>query len=82
MIKEKAKLTLLVEVDLIERAKQYASKHNTSVSQLLSHYLASLEQIDERELELTPRVKELIGALPPGPEIEDYKRYLTEKYGG
>ncbi len=82
MLKEKTKLTLLVEVDLIERAKQYASKHNTSVSQLVSRYLASLEQVEENAVELTPRIKELIGVLPPGPGIEAYHQYLDEKYGG
>ena len=82
MLKEKTKLTLLVEVNLIERAKQYASRHNTSVSQLVSRYLASLEQVEENAVELTPRVKELIGVLPPGPGIEEYHQYLDEKYGG
>jgi len=81
MLKEKTKLTLLVEVDLIERAKQYASQHNTSVAQLVSHYLASLEQTDKEEWELPPRVKNLIGVLPPGPGIEAYHQYLDEKYG-
>ena len=82
MLKEKTKLTLLVEVDLIKRAKQYASRHNTSVSQLVSRYLARLEQTEENMVELTPRVKALIGVLPPGPGIEAYHRYLDEKYGG
>ncbi|MCB9444302.1 MAG: hypothetical protein H6669_08710 [Ardenticatenaceae bacterium] len=82
MVKEKTKLTLLVEVDLIERAKKYASEHHTSISQLVSRYLASLEQMEENEVELTPRVKSLIGVLPPGPGVEEYQQYLTEKYGG
>jgi hypothetical protein len=82
MLKEKSKLTLLVEVDLIERAKQYASEHNTSVSQLVAHYFASLESGEEDVVELTPRVENLIGVLPPGPGIEAYHHYLEEKYRG
>lgn len=82
MLKEKTKLTLLVEINLIERAKRYAGKHNTSVSQLVSRYLESLEPVEENAVEPTPRVKELIGVLPPGPGIEAYHQYLDEKYGG
>lgn len=80
MLKEKTKLTLLIETELIERAKQYAGKHNTSILQLVSHYLASLEPVAKEDEELTPSVRNLLGSLPPGPGIEAYYGYLENKH--
>ncbi|NKQ36467.1 MAG: hypothetical protein HF973_12720 [Chloroflexi bacterium] len=81
LYKEKKKLTLRVDARLIERAKTYAAKHNTSVSQLIEVFFRNLD--DEYVAEHTPLVRQLTGILPPDIDVEDaYHAYLQEKYGG
>ena len=79
--KEKKKLTLRLDARLIEKAKTYAAKHNTSVSQLIELFFRHLD--DENGAEHTPLVRQLTGILPPDIDVEDaYHTYLQEKYGG
>ncbi len=40
----KKKLTLSVDVTVIERAKQFSRRNQTSVSQLVTEFLGSLEE--------------------------------------
>ncbi|MFQ5400797.1 MAG: DUF6364 family protein [Anaerolineae bacterium] len=79
-MQEKKKLTLRVNALLIEQAKAYAAKHNTSLSQLTEvffHYLGEAE-----EAEHTPLVRQLTGLLPADMDVEEtYHAYLREKYG-
>lgn len=76
------KLTLRLEEKLIRRAKILAKKTGKSISQIVADYFALLEkQPEERDLPLTPLVRSLKGALRGTKvEIEDYHRYLEEKY--
>lgn len=78
----KTKLTLRLDEDLIEKAKRYADRTGTSVSQLVADYFAAIEpQTPVADAELTPRVRGLLGALKGGAVREDdYRRYLEEKY--
>lgn len=75
------KLTIRVSHELIERAKRYASAHNITLTDLVSAYLESIPS----ELELihnAPIVQQLTGLLSSDISIEDYKKYLEQKYGG
>ncbi|MCB9418983.1 MAG: hypothetical protein H6667_04225 [Ardenticatenaceae bacterium] len=80
-IQEKKKLTLRVSTHLIEQAKIYAQKHNTSVSQLVEVFIRNLE--NDAEAEHTPLVRQLTGILPADIDVEEtYHTHLEEKYDG
>ena len=72
------KLTLSVEERAIEKARIYSKRHGTSISRLVSGFLASLP---ESESPITPRVRRLIGLLPSDVDETDYHRHLDEKHG-
>jgi hypothetical protein len=73
------KLTLSVDEQVIERARRYSRRHNTSISQLVSNYLAQLDA-NEGEEAYSPTVRRLIGILPSSTTVEQYHRHLEEKY--
>ncbi len=79
------KLTLSLDKKVIERAKEFAKKHQTSLSRMVESYFESLtsEQEDDFEIEVTPLVDSLCGVLEL-PENFDYKKrrtdYLSEKH--
>lgn len=78
----KDRLNLLVERSAVERGKRYSERHGTSVSKLVSDYLAKLPLQDEPvKHELTPTVRRLIGIGKGQADEEDYRKYLLEKYG-
>jgi hypothetical protein len=76
-----SKLTLRMDDQLIHRAKKIAAKKGKSVSQMVSDYVAGLEENNFDKTELTPLVKSLKGVLQ-GKKVDrgDYLRYLEEKY--
>ncbi len=73
------KLTLSVDAQVIERARRYSRQHNTSISQLVSNYLAQLEAA-EGESAYSPTVRQLLGILPNDADVEHYREYLEEKH--
>lgn len=89
-ISKTAKLTLVVDPDVVRRAKSYASAHETSVSSLVEAYLSQLTADDtdesaDTQASLPPITRSLFGALrscESGPidERELKVRRLTEKY--
>lgn len=78
------KLTLTIEQEVIERAKQYASGKGKSLSNIIENYLRAIT-VDEpaANRELTPIVKSLKGSFK-APANLDYKKELSgrlkEKY--
>lgn len=78
-----AKLTLNVNKNVIEKAKEYAKSHNISLSRLIESYLSSLNDKKETEIEITPLVKSLSGVINLENDFnfrENYTDYLIEKY--
>ena len=77
------KLTLNLNKDTIESAKDYAKSNDTSVSKLIENYLNSLIRKNVKEIKVSPLVESLTGVIPQITD-EDYKRdyyeYLNEKY--
>lgn len=73
------KLTLSVEEQVIERAKRFAERNGTSVSELVTRFLGSLNEEADSE---TPVVGRLRGVLKRPASLEDYQRHLDRKYGG
>jgi len=74
----KKKLTLSVDEQVIERARRYSRKHNTSISQLVSTYLSQLGVPSEHEL--APFVQRIRGILPSDTSIEEYQEHLETKH--
>lgn len=77
---EMTKLTIRVPITVLERAKEYAENNQTSVTRLISQYLSQLP-VENDYLQDAPIVRSLIGILSPETTIEDYWRYIEEKYG-
>ncbi len=74
------KLTLKLDSQVIEKAKLYARRKNTSLSKLIESYLEFLTTANHSESgEVTPLVKSLSGVLDSN-NIPDYKKHLNQKY--
>ncbi|MHB1193837.1 MAG: DUF6364 family protein [Longimicrobiales bacterium] len=73
----KTKLTLSVDEALIRKAKRFSAQHNTTVSQLVARFLASLEDSQGRVM---PVVSRLTGVLAPDVSREEYREHLRKKY--
>jgi hypothetical protein len=78
----KTRLNITIEDDLLNNAKRYAEKNQTSLSQLIEHYFKSLARSAHKK-----NVIQLIEKLPK-PEIdlpkdlkESYYQNQKEKYG-
>ena len=76
------KLTLKLDSSIIEQAKTYAKRKNTSLSKLIESYLGLL--VDPKESQdVTPLVKSLSGIVnfPKNFDYKnDYKEHLLNKY--
>jgi hypothetical protein len=78
------KLTLSLDKEVIEAAKAYARTRNTSLSNLVENYLASVttkSKVDPDDI--SPLVKSLSGVLKPDKHVDpkkQYADYLAKKY--
>ena len=77
---ESTKLTIRIPRKVLERAKEYAREHQTSLTRLVSEYLQQLP-VENDPLVDAPIVQRLSGLVSPDVSIEDYQQYLEEKYG-
>ena len=77
------KLTLRLNNDVIQRAKNWARKNKTSLSKMIESYLNSLTIQKSKDIEITPLVESLSGIIEL-PENYDYKKeytdHISEKY--
>ncbi len=75
------KLTLSVEKQVIERAKEYAQKTGRSLSELVSAYFESLIYDDEKSQKISPKIKKFLGVvkLPKNFDEESERRSYLEK---
>ncbi|WP_203295186.1 DUF6364 family protein [Luteirhabdus pelagi] len=75
------KLTLTIEQEIIEKAKQYAKDKNRSLSDIIENYLKMLtkeEQTDGRKETLSPIVASLRGSFKTSKKF-DYKKELRKR---
>lgn len=77
---EQTKLTIRLQRDLLDQAKQYANDHDTSLTRLINEYLRHVTR-QETFLVDAPIVQRLAGTLSQEVTIDDYHKYLEEKYG-
>lgn len=77
------KLTLHLNKNVIEEAKNYAKENSVSLSKLIENYLHSLTQKESKKVNVSPLVESLTGIIPAQSQKntnEDYYEYLSEKY--
>ncbi len=73
------KLTLTIEQEIIERAKQYAKGKNRSLSDIVENYLKLLTNKDSNtESDLNPTIESLKGSFKM-PKNFDYKKELEKR---
>jgi len=80
-----AKLTLRLDKDVIEQAKEYAREHGTSLSSMIERYLSfvSSKKENTKECQIDPLVQRLTGVISmkdDEDEREIYREYLAKKY--
>lgn len=78
------KLTLKLDQEVIEKAKQYASEKKLSLSRLIENYLNSLtSDKSDSDLQISPFVKSISSGVKI-PADYDYKKdradYLEQKH--
>jgi hypothetical protein len=56
------KLTLTVEKTVVERAKIYAQKKGSNLSELIENYLNSITK-ESQDNELSPKLKKIVGSV-------------------
>ena len=75
------KLTLSIDKQIIEKAKEFANRSNRSLSDIIETYL---EKITDRELEdVDNELSKLIGVIKLPQDFDDKKvirRILSEKH--
>ena len=74
------KLTLTIEKEVIQTAKEYAKEKGQSLSELVENYF-KLITINRREIkpkELSPRIQRLRGIIKTKEKL-DYKQILEEE---
>ena len=77
------KLTLKLDQDIIEKAKEYAKAKKTSLSDLIENYLQKLTNDKKGGKTITPLVKSLSGVIDLPKDYDDkkdYTDYLSKKY--
>ena len=78
------KLTLNIDERVIESGKDYARRHKTSLSRLVSEYLRSLiQRPGKRDPVIAKLHEELIANLPRGRQLdasELRRRHVVSKY--
>jgi len=74
------KLTLTIEQEIIERAKNYAKEKNRSLSDIIENYLKMLTKSEQKQKieKLNPIVKSLKGSFKM-PKDMDYKKELRSR---
>lgn len=77
------KLTLRLNKQVIDKAKDYAHIHNISLSKMIESYLESITRQKSVETEITPLVESLSGVIHLDENFDykkSYSNYLIEKY--
>jgi len=77
-----SKLTLKLNVNIIEQAKQYAKKNNISLSRMVENYLQAITERENKDIKISPLVESLTGVIQF--DEKDYRKkytdFLSQKY--
>ena len=77
------KLTLKLKQNIIEKAKDYAKSHRTSLSKIIENYLQKITNDNEESEQITPLVKSLSGIIDLPKDFDHkqgYSDFLVNKY--
>ena len=77
------KLTLSLDENTIDNAKNYAKSNNVSLSKLIESYLKTLTNQTKKQTNITPLVESLSGVISLEDSFDSkdaYTEYLIEKY--
>lgn len=77
------KLTLKLKQNIIEKAKDYAKIHRTSLSKIIENYLQKITNDNEEKDKITPLVKSLSGIIDLPKDFnhkKEYSDFLVNKY--
>jgi hypothetical protein len=77
------KLTLKLDKEIINRAKDYAESKKISLSKLIESYLQLLTKESSSKDKISPLVESLSGVIELPKKYDDkddYANFLTEKY--
>lgn len=79
------KLTLILNDNVIQRAKVYSRRNKISLSKMIESYLDNITKQKETEKisSITPLVESLSGVINISNELDykkEYGNYLAEKY--
>ena len=78
----KRALNLSIDPAAVDRARRYADRHGTSLSELVNDFFASLPAEAEGEPGPVPTaVRRLLGIGRGEADEEDYRAWLLEKHG-
>lgn len=74
------KLTLTVEQEVIQNAKEYAKKHDRSLSNIVEEYLKSLSLVKskDKKAKFSKIVRELKGSVKDPDKNKSYKELLQD----
>ncbi|MCB0735966.1 MAG: hypothetical protein KDC92_00540 [Bacteroidetes bacterium] len=80
-----AKLTLKLDKNVIEKAKDYAASQKRSLSRLIEAYLKSLveKEVEQNELEISPFIKSLQSGSGVPVDVDskkEYREHLDKKH--
>jgi len=78
-----SKLTLSLDRDIIEQAKEFASSQHQSLSKLIEGYLRQATSSNKAQHQTTPLVEKLSGVIDArqlGSHNSDYASFLADKY--
>ena len=77
----KISVNLSIEITTLERARRYGERHDVSISRLVGDFLDRLPLAEDDDVSgLPPITRRLFGIAVGGPDEEDYRSYLLEKY--
>ncbi len=77
------KLTLSLDKDIIERAKNYANEHKVSLSFLVENLLLKVISDDKGRSEPTDSIVKTLSGIINLEEVDyqaDHRQYLEQKY--
>lgn len=74
------KLTLSIDQEIIEKAKQYAKLQGRSLSNIIEEYLKSIsiDSSNNKKHDLSKLVRELKGSISPPPDDKSYDEILED----
>ena len=73
------KFTVRISRELLENAKIYEEKNNTTLTDLIESFLKNIPS--QFHLENAPIVRRISGSLPQNLSMQDYRNHLEEKFG-